>query len=112
MTEWIVAFAAVGTLGIAGMAWQRGVMNARTKRAVDAAIESTRIDGLTDRLQLHEADDRKVHREVDQHAIEIRVLRESAQQNRQDHRLIFEKLDEVGKGVAKLINGDGIKEGA
>jgi len=109
MPDWILPAGATaitaGGLLIASLRFQRGVLEGKRKRDMAAAVEKQRLDDLRDWAERHERSDDADRARIEQHQVEIRVLKENCLEIRTAHKLIFGKLEELAVGIAEIKNG-------
>ena len=112
--EWIVPLLSAAGITIAAMTLQHRITRSRADRAftegqrVQQITELKRVQEERDRWQIgHEKEDAQAHAIVAAHGKDIEQLRELSVLNREDHKAMFAKLEELGHGVAKLLNGGG-----
>jgi hypothetical protein len=110
--EWIVPLLSAAGITIAAMTLQHRITRSRADRAftegqrVEQISELKRTQEQRDLWQIgHEREDSQTHALVATHSKDIEQLRELASLNREDHKAMFGKLDELGRGMAKLLNG-------
>jgi len=110
--EWIVPLLSAAGITIAAMTLQHRMTRSRADRAftegkrVEQIAELKRNQIERDQWQIgHEREDSQVYALVTEHGKDIEQLRELASLNREDHKAMFGKLDELGRGMAKLLNG-------
>lgn len=101
--EWILIGAAVVTAGVAGAGLTKKIMNGRIARARQEGAESASLKILEQRQEQHEKEDRGVHKTVAVIGSEVTGIKEELGRNRDDHRLIFRKLDDIPDAVVKRL---------
>jgi len=84
---------------------EKGLATHFANASTEAKLDRQRVADVKERLREHEIDDKVVHDKVIVHNEKIVRLEELARENREDHRVFFEKLEQLPDKLMKKLNG-------